>query len=109
MIVGRLDKHTAKTLVRAFCMVMSHVLADEFSQVRFTQWDDYAALPDRQFISLSCLEAQTGTSSTALRLPREPHFAPAPLETSPRASADAPDSLHFQASQLGRIVGAECK
>ncbi len=40
VIVGRLDKRTAKTLMRALCMVVSHVLADEFSQVRLTQRDD---------------------------------------------------------------------
>jgi hypothetical protein len=33
VIIGRLDKHAAKTLMRALCMAMSHVLADEFSQV----------------------------------------------------------------------------
>ena len=40
MIVGRLDKRTTKTLMRALCMVVIHVLADEFSQVRLTQRDD---------------------------------------------------------------------
>ena len=40
VIIGRLDKHTAKALMRALCMVMSDVLADEFSQVRLTQRDD---------------------------------------------------------------------
>ena len=40
MIVGRLDKRTAKTLMRALYMVVSHVLADEFSQVRLTERDD---------------------------------------------------------------------
>jgi hypothetical protein len=38
--IGRLDKRTAKTLMRALCVVVSHVLADEFSQVRLTQRDD---------------------------------------------------------------------
>ncbi len=37
VIIGRLDKHTAKALMRALCMVMSHVLADESSQVRLTR------------------------------------------------------------------------
>ena len=40
MIIARLDQHTAKTLMRALCVVVSHVLADEFSQVRLTQRDD---------------------------------------------------------------------
>jgi hypothetical protein len=34
VIVGRLDKRTTKTLMRALCVVVSHVLADEFSQVK---------------------------------------------------------------------------
>ncbi len=37
MIVGRLDKRTTKTLMRALNMIVNHVLADEFSQVRLTQ------------------------------------------------------------------------
>ncbi len=40
VIVGRLDKRTAKTLMRALCVVVSQVLADEFSQVRLTERDD---------------------------------------------------------------------
>ena len=40
MIVGRLDKRTAKTLMRALNMIVSDVFADEFSQVRLTQRDD---------------------------------------------------------------------
>jgi hypothetical protein len=32
--VGRQDKRTAKTLMRELYVVVSHVLADEFSQVR---------------------------------------------------------------------------
>ncbi len=40
VIVGRLDKRTAKTLTRALYVVVSHVLADEFSQVRLTERDD---------------------------------------------------------------------
>ena len=31
VIVGRLDKRTVETLMRALSMVMGHVLADEFS------------------------------------------------------------------------------
>jgi hypothetical protein len=38
--VGRLDQRTVKTLMRALYVVMNHVLADEFSQVRLTQRDD---------------------------------------------------------------------
>jgi hypothetical protein len=37
--VGRLDQVAVKALMRAFHVVMSHVLADEFSQVRLTQRD----------------------------------------------------------------------
>ncbi len=40
VIVGRLDKRTAKTLMWALDVVMSDVLADEFSQVRLTERDD---------------------------------------------------------------------
>jgi hypothetical protein len=40
VIVGRLDQRTAKTLVRALCIIVSHILADEFSQMRLTQRDD---------------------------------------------------------------------
>jgi len=40
VIVGRLDKRTAETLMRALNMIVIHVLADEFSQVRLTQRDD---------------------------------------------------------------------
>jgi hypothetical protein len=40
VIVGRLDERTAKALMRALCMVVSYVLANEFSQVRLTQRDD---------------------------------------------------------------------
>jgi len=40
VIVGRLDQRTVKTMMRAFYLAMSHVLADEFSQVRLTQRDD---------------------------------------------------------------------
>jgi len=39
-IVGRLDKRTAKTLMWALYVVVSHVLADEFSQVCLTERDD---------------------------------------------------------------------
>ena len=40
VIVGRLEQRTIKALMRALDMVMNHVLADEFSQVRLTQRDD---------------------------------------------------------------------
>jgi hypothetical protein len=40
VIVGRLDKRTAKTFMRALYMVVSHVLTDEFSQVRLAERDD---------------------------------------------------------------------
>jgi hypothetical protein len=40
VIVARLDKRTAKTLMRALRVVVSHVLADEFSQGRLTQRDN---------------------------------------------------------------------
>jgi hypothetical protein len=40
VIVGPPDKRTAETLVRAIYVVVSHVLADEISQVRLTEWDD---------------------------------------------------------------------
>jgi hypothetical protein len=38
--VGRLDQPPVKALMRALYVVMNHVLADEFSQVRLTQRDD---------------------------------------------------------------------
>ena len=37
MIVGRQDKRTAKTLMRALCLVVIHVLANELSQMRLTK------------------------------------------------------------------------
>jgi hypothetical protein len=37
--VRRLDQLAVKVLMRAFHVGMSHVLADEFSQVRLTQRD----------------------------------------------------------------------
>jgi hypothetical protein len=40
VIVERLDKRTAQTLMRALYVVVRDVLADEFSQVRLTQRDD---------------------------------------------------------------------
>ena len=40
VIVGRLDQRTAKALMRALRVVVSHVLADKFSQMRLTQRDD---------------------------------------------------------------------
>ena len=43
MIVGRLDKRTAKALMRALYIVVSHVLADELSQVRLTERDAMTA------------------------------------------------------------------
>jgi len=36
-IVGRLKERTTKTLMRALCMVMRHVFANPFSQVRLTR------------------------------------------------------------------------
>ena len=42
VIVGRPDERTAKTLMRALCMIVSHVLVDEFSQVRLAQRDNAA-------------------------------------------------------------------
>jgi hypothetical protein len=36
LIVSRLEQRTIKALMRALHVVMSHVLADEFSQVRLT-------------------------------------------------------------------------
>jgi hypothetical protein len=40
VIVGRLDQPSVKALMRALYVVVSHVLADEFSQVHLTQRDD---------------------------------------------------------------------
>ena len=40
VIVGWLDQRTVKTLMRALYVVMNHVLADEFSEVRLAGWDD---------------------------------------------------------------------
>ena len=40
MIVGWVDQRGTKALMRALCVVVSHVLADEFSQVRLTERDD---------------------------------------------------------------------
>jgi hypothetical protein len=38
--IGLLDQPLVKTLMRAIDMVLTHVLADEFSQVRLAQRDD---------------------------------------------------------------------
>ena len=62
--VGRLNQPPVKTLVRAFCVVMNHDLADEFSQVRLTQRDDtvQALLFDRADETLD-EGVQIGTTS----------------------------------------------
>jgi hypothetical protein len=53
VIVGRLDQRAAETLVRALCMIVSHILADEFSQMRLTKRDDAVeALLQRVFKSM---------------------------------------------------------
>ena len=39
VIVGRLDQRAVKALMRTLSVVMSHVLANEFSQVRLAQRD----------------------------------------------------------------------
>ncbi len=40
VIGGRLNKRTAETLMGTLCVVVSHVRADEFSQVRLAQRDN---------------------------------------------------------------------
>ena len=93
MIVGRLDKRTAKTLMRALYVVVSHVLADEFSQVRLTERDDASA-------------SQVALESTTISISWVPFYSGRQPATLLRSALKVLESANYPTIQFRHITGS---